>query len=93
MTKVTKRLEQYELEDGFFCDIVYDKDSFEAWLWHKRCGVKEQMIGLDRNLSPDTKAEFISTIMTIWKGFAYDYIKNNNRDWNLGLYWIRQEEA
>lgn len=92
MTKKAKKVEQYELEDGFFCDIIYDKNSFEAWLWHKGCGVKEFIVGLDRKMNDEPKEEFVETVMTIWTGAAYEYIKNNNRKWYLNIEWLKREE-
>lgn len=36
----------YELGNGFYVDIVKEKDCYSAWLFHEWYGIKELMFGM-----------------------------------------------
>ncbi len=38
--------ETYEYENGYYVDVVYDGETYEAWLYHECIGIKTLMISI-----------------------------------------------
>ena len=74
------KTETYDLEwaDGFRVDIVEKEDEFEAWLYHKRYGIKERMLGSPKVKASrgkvTTKADFLNMVRN--NLMMVDYIGN-----------------
>lgn len=52
MKKTNIKTETYALTGGFMIDIVTTDATYEAFLYHKKCGVKDLMFGCPKEQQP-----------------------------------------
>ena len=48
---------RFTLKDGFYVEVVAQKDEVEFWLGHKDADIKEKMFALSAQLAPDDRWE------------------------------------
>ncbi len=80
---------RYELNDGFYAEINFDKKRkyYECYLGHERVGIKDYMFGLPEYQECEDKHYDLSDIEEIvFDNIAYDnyvdyYIERYMEDW------------
>lgn len=61
MERIKQTTETYETYDPeYLVDIVSGSKLYHAWLYHKRCGIKVYLFGI--NKKDITKQDFIETV-------------------------------
>ena len=59
MNKTTYIITCFELENGFFVDVLEEAGTIEFYLYKKTCGIKMFMLGLLKESAPPYKWEKI----------------------------------
>ena len=78
MKKTELKAIRYQLDEGFYVDILQGKKEAEFWLGHQDCDVQEKMFGASPELvSPDRYEEMIaSNIEDYLEDFSEAYLED-----------------
>ena len=66
---------RFTLDDGFYAEVITEKDEVAFWLGHKDADVKEKMFALSAQLAPAERWE------TLLEDNCEDYMEDFREAW------------
>ena len=74
MKHLWNQIESYEDENGYVVDIVSVDlgHEYEAWLYHRECGIKEFMFSVASKTTM-SKADFTDMALSEYEDYIEDY--------------------